>query len=109
MPKLRRTPALAGLLVVTLAPAYAQSNNDQQKRADAKNQVMDCLRYYRLDAKATPEEIDQLTELRLKLEAPEASLADRQAAYREMFPILYRLLDTKPLPPEQAINEEQAR
>src|SRR5262245_13993650 len=104
MLKLCRMLAVACLLVVALAPAYAQQHGDQQNRAEAKTQVTDCLRYYRLDAKATPEEIDQLTELRLKLQAPAASVADRQAAYRGMFPILYRLLDTKPLPPEQAVN-----
>ena len=104
MPKLARMLTVAGLLVITLAPGYAQSNSDQQNRAETKTQVMDCLRYYRLDAKATADEIDQLTELRLKLQAPAASLTDRQAAYRGMFPILYRLLDTKPLPSEQAIN-----
>ena len=104
MPKLCRMLAVAGLLIVMLTPSNAQQYSDQQNRSEAKTQVMDCLRYYRLDAKATPEEIDQLTELRLKLQAPAASLADRQAAYRGMFPILYRLLDTKPLPSDQAIN-----
>jgi hypothetical protein len=86
MPKLCRRLAVAGLLALTFAPAYAQQHSDQQNRAEAKKQVIDRLRYYKLDAKATPEEIDQLTELRLKLEAPASSVADRQAAYRGMFP-----------------------
>src|SRR5262249_3432161 len=52
----------------------------------------------------TPQEVERLTDLQEKLRSAATSLTDRQAGYRELLQILYRLLGTTPIPPEQAVN-----
>lgn len=98
MPRPWRMLVILNLLALSVTLAYAQNNNE------AKSQVNEFLRYYKLDTKATPQEVERLIDLQVKLRSPATSVADRQAGYLELLQILYRMLGTTPLPPEQAVN-----
>jgi pimeloyl-ACP methyl ester carboxylesterase len=74
------------------APTSAQSNEQAQMKTWAQNY----LRHFKLDAKATPQDIEQLAGLRLKISAPALSVQERQAAYTEAAALIYRLLGKTP-------------
>ena len=71
--------------------AYAQGSSNQPNRAETKAWVSDYLRYFKLDAQASAEDIEKITDLKLKILAPSTSLPDRQAAYKELYGTLFRL------------------
>lgn len=75
-----------------VAPSLAQSGELERMKSWAK----DYLRHYKLDAKATLEDIDQLAGLRLKVGAPALSVQERQSAYTEAIALIYRLLGKTP-------------
>ncbi|MFN7927348.1 MAG: alpha/beta fold hydrolase [Blastocatellia bacterium] len=89
------------LLHIIMGIALAVQMAYAQHTSDAQDQVKEYLRYYQLEKKATPQEVEKLTALRLKLLAPTSTQAEREAVYVELFPLLYHWLGTTPAPPEQ--------
>jgi len=81
----------ASLLASMALLTYAQSSSNQPSRAETKAWVGDYLRYFKLDAQASAEEIEKITDLKLKILDPSISLPDRQAAYKELYGTLFRL------------------
>lgn len=66
--------------------------------------VGEFVRFYGLESRATPVDIDRLAQLQSALHERSATLEARQNAYVEIFGILYRLLGTDPVPPEPAVR-----
>ncbi len=95
---------IAGMLLLLivmlagLASADAQASGDNTQRAQVTAQINAMLRDLTLDSKAKPQDIEQLTELKLKILSPATSLTDRQAAYKEALLVGARLLGVPPLP-----------
>jgi pimeloyl-ACP methyl ester carboxylesterase len=76
----------------------------QPDPTEVKARVVEVLRFYQLDAKATPQEVDQLTELQMKVETPSVAMRDRLQAYLELYRLLYRLNGVESPPPDLLNN-----
>lgn len=94
--------ALAASLV--RAQIGASQSENQQRRAQTTAWVVSYLRYLGLEGKASSQEVDQLTELKLKAEAAELRTDAREAAYRELFTQVIRLMGVAPAKNEQTIT-----
>jgi pimeloyl-ACP methyl ester carboxylesterase len=97
-----RTAVAVVLMASAVIPASAQG--DEQRLAEAKAQTVSYLRYFKFESKVSAKEIDRLAELRVNIHSPSTSLADRQAALKELVMMLFRAAGTKPMPPEQAFE-----
>ncbi|MBO0720176.1 MAG: DUF2911 domain-containing protein [Blastocatellia bacterium] len=98
-----RAAAAAMLMAGAVISASAQS--DGQSLAEAKAQITSYLHYFNFESKLSPNEVDRLAELRLKVYSPATALADRQGALKEVVLMLFRAAGADPMPPEQAVEK----
>lgn len=75
----------------------------QPDPTEVKARVTEVLRFYQLDGKATPQEVDQLAELQMKIETPSVAMRDRLSASLELYRLLYRLNGIAS-PPQAILN-----
>ncbi len=94
---------LAACLSALPTLSFAQQPADQQRLAEAKTWAMSYIRYFKFESKFSPQELDRLAELRVKVHSPSTSLEDRQDALKEVLTMLFRAAGTTPMPPEQAL------
>ncbi len=97
----RAWPAIIAVLMICssgLAQAIYQPDS-----AEIKTRVTEVLRFYRLDDKATPQDVARLAELELKIETPSVEMRDRLQAYLELYRLLYRLNGVEN-PPLDSLN-----
>ena len=106
---------LAAVLIVLVSMALSvfpqstvQQTNGQQLvevRDAVKAEVSQYLHHFKVQDKATQQDIDQIAELRLKILASTTSFTDRQVAFRELLQISYRLRGITQVPSEQIQNQ----
>jgi pimeloyl-ACP methyl ester carboxylesterase len=90
--------SIAALIALTSLTALAQ--NAPESREAAKAWAAEYVRFFKVESKLTPQDVDRLIEIRMKLYAPTSSLEDRQAAMKEFGMLLFRVAGTTPAPPE---------
>jgi pimeloyl-ACP methyl ester carboxylesterase len=66
------------------------------QRASIRTEFARLAHYLELDGKVAPNESDRMTELKLKAVSSDATTQQRQAAYKELFALLYRLQGNDP-------------
>jgi hypothetical protein len=93
-----RVASITALIITTAFTAFAQSG--PESREAAKAWANEYVRFFKFESKLTPQDVDRLVELRMKLYAPTSSLEDRQAAMKEFGMMLFRVAGTTPAPPE---------
>ena len=96
---------LASVVSFTSAQNRYRSTNEAQANNNVKAWVKEFLRDYKLDAQATPQDIDQIASLKVKAESLTATLTERQAVYKELIPILYRLGGITRVATEQELTQ----
>ena len=104
MPRFRPLHVLiVGCLIISTA-LLIQAQSGSPSREETKAWVTETLRYFKLETKASPADIEQIADLKIKAHSPATSLPDRQAAYKELYTLLYRLAGTTV--PEANLNFE---
>lgn len=92
---IQRTGLIVSRLVLILALAditvAAQGGGVSSQRPAVKAELTRLLHYLEMDGRVAAPELEQLTDLKLKTLAPDATPEQRQAAYKEFFVLLYRL------------------
>ena len=99
-----------GILLISavLAPA-AQAAGGRGKGDQSRDQtrvwVSDYLRYLKLDDKASAAELDQLTDLRIKMVSQATSLDDRRATVKDFAAIMLKLWGNSPFQSDQQLTQ----
>ncbi|MEW6735097.1 MAG: alpha/beta fold hydrolase [Acidobacteriota bacterium] len=97
-------PVWLGMIVwLALSQSVQAQELYQPDLADVKARVAEVLRFYQVADKATPQDIDELVQLEMKIETPSVTMRDRAQAYLEVYRLLYRLNGVTS-PPSELMN-----